>query len=51
MYAISPVILPAPSAIGARIAVSLPTLWADFVQTFVKGALSGYAIGCGAAQC
>lgn len=46
---ISPVILPAPSAIGARIATSLPVLWEDFVQTFVKGALSGYVIGCGAA--
>ena len=43
------VILPPPSAIGARIAASLPTLWADFRQTFIKGALSGYVIGCGAA--
>jgi NitT/TauT family transport system permease protein len=49
MFEISPVILPAPSAIWARIAASVPTLWADFVQTFVKGALSGYVIGCGAA--
>lgn len=43
------VILPPPSAIGARIAASLPTLWADFRQTFLKGALSGYVIGCSAA--
>lgn len=43
------VILPAPSLIAARFADSLPILWADFVQTFVKGALSGYVIGCGAA--
>ncbi len=43
------VILPPPSAIGARIAASLPTLWADFRQTFVKGALSGYILGCSAA--
>ncbi|WP_414898275.1 ABC transporter permease [Rhodovulum sp. YEN HP10] len=42
------VILPPPSAIGARIAISLPVLWGDFVQTFVKGALSGYVLGCGA---
>ncbi len=49
LFAISPVILPPPSAIGARIAASLPTLWADFRQTFLKGALSGYVIGCGAA--
>ena len=43
------VILPAPSAIGARIATSAGILWVDFVQTFVKGALSGFAIGCSAA--
>lgn len=43
------VILPPPSAIGARIAQELPTLWADFRQTFLKGALSGYVLGCGAA--
>lgn len=43
------VILPPPSAIAARFADSLPILWVDFVQTFVKGALSGYVIGCGAA--
>ncbi len=43
------VILPAPSVIAARFAASLPVLWGDFVQTFVKGALSGYAIGCAAA--
>ena len=43
------VILPPPSAIAARVAAALPTLWSDFVQTFVKGALSGYLLGCGAA--
>jgi NitT/TauT family transport system permease protein len=43
------VILPAPSVIAARFAASLPVLWTDFVQTFVKGALSGYVIGCAAA--
>lgn len=43
------VILPPPSMIGARFAASLPILWEDFVQTFIKGTLSGYAIGCGAA--
>ncbi|HEY0213708.1 MAG TPA: ABC transporter permease [Paenirhodobacter sp.] len=46
---ISPVILPAPSAIAARLMDSLPLLWGDFTQTIVKGALSGYLIGCGAA--
>ena len=43
------VILPPPSAIWDKIDSSLPMLWADFQQTFVKGALSGYVIGCGAA--
>ncbi|HRO10040.1 ABC transporter permease [Amaricoccus sp.] len=46
---VSPVLLPAPSAIWARLVASLPTLRADVMQTFVKGALSGYVIGCGAA--
>jgi len=49
LFAVSPVILPAPSVIAARIGASLPTLWADFVQTALKGALTGYIIGCGAA--
>ncbi len=40
------VLMPPPSAIGARFASSLPILWADFFQTFVKGVLSGYALGC-----
>lgn len=48
-FDINPVLLPAPTQIGAAFMDNLPTLWADFVQTFVKGALSGYFIGCGAA--
>lgn len=43
------VILPAPSVIWDRFWDSLPILWEDFVQTIIKGALSGYMIGCGAA--
>ena len=43
------VILPPPSAIGARIAASTDILAQDFWQTFVKGALTGYVMGCGAA--
>ncbi|QBF32403.1 ABC transporter permease [Thalassococcus sp. S3] len=43
------VILPAPSVIAVRFADSTAILWADFMQTFVKGALSGYVIGCAAA--
>ena len=46
---VSPVILPAPSMIGARIVGSLPILWEDAVQTVLKGALTGFIIGAGAA--
>ena len=49
LYDISFVILPAPSAIWARMISETPTLWADFQQTILKGALAGYVIGCGAA--
>ena len=48
-FEINPVLLPAPSAIAARIGASGAVLREDVTQTFVKGALSGYAIGCGAA--
>jgi NitT/TauT family transport system permease protein len=47
-FGVPSVILPAPSAAAARFAVSLPTLGGDFVQTFVRGVLIGYIIGCGA---
>ena len=46
---VSPVILPPPSAIAARFGAETATLWADFYQTFVKGALRGYLMGCTAA--
>ncbi|WP_298844133.1 ABC transporter permease [uncultured Roseobacter sp.] len=46
---ISPVLLPAPSAIAVTFAASTAILWEDFVQTVIKGALSGYVIGCGSA--
>lgn len=46
--AISPILLPPPSAIAARLAVSVPVLWADFEQTFLRSVLPGYIIGCGA---
>jgi NitT/TauT family transport system permease protein len=39
--------MPAPSAMVVRFVSSLPVLGDDFVQTFVRGVLSGYAIGCG----
>ncbi|MCB2009931.1 MAG: ABC transporter permease [Geminicoccaceae bacterium] len=40
------VLLPPPSAIAARFATSIPTLWADFRQTFLKAVLIGYGLGC-----
>jgi NitT/TauT family transport system permease protein len=43
------VILPAPSAIWGTLSGSLPMLAEDFIQTIIKGALSGYVMGCGAA--
>lgn len=43
------VILPAPSLIAARFVQSTDILWQDFVQTILKGGVSGYIIGCGAA--
>ena len=48
-FEISPVLLPAPSVIAATFKASLDILWGDFVQTVIKGALSGYVIGCGSA--
>ena len=48
-FEIPTVILPPPSMIWARLIASIPTLWADFYQTFVKAVLSGYGMGCGAA--
>jgi NitT/TauT family transport system permease protein len=47
-FGVPSVLMPAPSATAARFAASLPMLGEDFVQTFVRGVLSGYAIGCGA---
>lgn len=46
---VSPVILPAPSAVAATFAASTDTLWEDFRQTVFKGALTGFVIGCSAA--
>lgn len=43
------VILPPPSLIAVKFGESTDILWADFVQTILKGALSGYVMGCAAA--
>jgi NitT/TauT family transport system permease protein len=47
-FGVPPVIFPSPGAVAARFMGALPTLAADFNQTFIKGVLIGYAIGCGA---
>lgn len=44
-WAVPAVILPAPSAIGHALVTHLPLLWGDFVQTILRGALSGWVIG------
>lgn len=41
------VLLPAPTDIWGKLVASGPILWADFVQTFLKAVLAGYALGCG----
>ncbi|MBZ0122931.1 MAG: ABC transporter permease [Roseovarius sp.] len=46
---IPPVLLPAPSMIAQRFASATAILWEDFVQTAIKGALTGYVLGCAAA--
>jgi NitT/TauT family transport system permease protein len=46
-FAVPPVLLPPPSAVWTRITNSVPILFADFRQTFLKAVLIGYAIGCG----
>lgn len=47
-FGVPSVLMPSPSATALRFSASLPTLGSDFVQTFVRGVLSGYAIGCAA---
>ncbi|POO55002.1 ABC transporter permease [Agrobacterium rosae] len=46
-FAIPSILLPAPSAIFLRLIGSVPILWADFRQTFLKAVLTGYVLGCG----
>ncbi len=42
---VSQVILPPPSLVAQTFAASTDILWVDFVQTVLKGALRGFAIG------
>ena len=45
-FEVPQVLLPSPSAIGARFVSSTAILWVDFKQTFLKAVLIGYAMGC-----
>lgn len=47
-FSVPPVLLPPPSMIWDRIVSSVPTLWADFRQTFLKAVVAGYVLGCSA---
>ena len=49
IYSVPTVILPAPGQIAASFAANTAILWTDFVQTIVKGALTGWLIGAAAA--
>lgn len=49
LYKIPAVIIPPPSQIWASILANIPLLWVDFVQTILKGAVTGWAIGAAAA--
>jgi NitT/TauT family transport system permease protein len=44
-YGVPLVLLPAPSSIGAAFIGHLPTLGADFRQTFLRAVIPGWAIG------
>lgn len=45
LFDVPPVLLPAPSAIWAKLIISLPMLGEDFVQTFVRAVVPGWIIG------
>ena len=40
------ILLPSPLKIGIAFSNSIPMLWEDFQQTFLKAVLSGYFMGC-----
>ncbi len=45
-FGVPTVLLPAPSLIAAKVATSIPTLWADFFQTVLRAAIPGWIMGC-----
>ena len=44
-FGVPAVLLPAPSAIWAKLITSLPILWVDFVQTVIRAVIPGWIIG------
>jgi NitT/TauT family transport system permease protein len=46
VFSIPSVLLPPPSLIFAKLAASLPTLRADFVQTVLRAVIPGWVMGC-----
>ena len=44
-FSVPAVLLPAPYDIAAKFAGSVPTLWADFVQTVIRAVIPGWVIG------
>ena len=50
-FAISPILLPPPSAVWARFMASLPILGEDFYATIILAMVPGWVIGCAAGLC
>lgn len=48
-FGVPEVILPPPSSVAVAIGANLGLIWSDFVQTILKGAVTGWALGCAAA--
>jgi NitT/TauT family transport system permease protein len=46
VFAISPILLPPPSAVWVRFMSSLPMLGEDFVETILKAMVPGWILGC-----
>ena len=47
-FQVPAILLPAPSVVFATFQANLPTLWIDFQQTYIRSAVPGFLIGCGA---
>ncbi len=47
-FSVPQILLPAPSVIYATFMADLATLWVDFEQTYIRSAVPGFLMGCGA---